>query len=94
MPWNYRVVRRSVTITGGDGAAVEAVEFGIHEAYYRAGETEPYAITVDPVGPTGETLGELQLELLRFKAATEKPVLDYNGLWAWTPREGVGDFQP
>jgi len=61
--WNYRVLRRSGYLT-------------IHEVYYHADDT-PRTCTERPAFPSGETLEELQEDLLRYRTALELPILPY-----------------
>jgi hypothetical protein len=78
MSWNYRVVRR--VHPNGD------VGFGVHEAFYEnCDDAVPYLITEDPCGPYGETLEELQRDLLYLQAAFTKPALEYDKIGLTEP---------
>ena len=64
MAWNHRVIREDKEY----GAL-----YAIHEVYYEDGK--PVGYTEKPLPPIGETLGELEFEIDRFKEAIKKPVL-------------------
>lgn len=62
MSWNYRVVRDIGGLT-------------IHEVYYDE-RGKPNGMTIDEVGPRGETLKELKRSMKLYKQALKRPVLD------------------
>jgi len=66
MTWNYRIVVK-------DG------QYNIHEVYYDD-KDNPEFFTVDPVGPSGESLEELRGDLEHFLEVLSLPVLDYSEL--------------
>jgi len=72
--WNYRVVKK--TNTGYDNLEEY---YGIHEVYYSE-EGVPEMVTVEPVGPAGDTLEELKQDLAYMLEALKKPVLDYEDI--------------
>lgn len=72
MSWNHRVIRRKVELPNGESELI----FGVHEVYYDK-HGKPTALTAEDVAPMGETLEELQDELIMFVEATSKPVLNY-----------------
>ena len=66
MTWNYRVV-------------VKDDQYNIHEVYYDD-KGKPEFFTEDPLGPSGESLEELENDLEYFSEALSLPVLNYNEL--------------
>jgi hypothetical protein len=85
MSWNYRIVRR----VHPNGEA----ELSVREAYYEnSDDAIPYMITENPCGPHGETLEELQEDLLHIQAALTKPTLEYDEIvYAGFTAEGPRD---
>ena len=71
MTWNHRVVRKRYEMT--------TPLLGIHEVFYD-NEGVPDAVTVDPVGVQGETLGELGEALGWMLKALGQPVLEYDDI--------------
>jgi hypothetical protein len=80
--WNYRVVRH-----------VEGDEtfYAFHEAHYGEDKETPESVSVSPAYAQGETIEALAGELEKFRAALEKPVIDFSdfargegGRNAWT----------
>lgn len=65
--WNHRVIKKTVR---GE------TFYGVYEVYYN-NNNEPYGCTENSVEPSGETLEELQKDILRFARAAELPVLDF-----------------
>ncbi len=74
MTWSYRVVRKIET--GYDNLGEY---YGIHEVYYDD-DGKPEMVTVDPIGPAGDTLKELKCDLAYMLDALKKPVLDYEDI--------------
>ena len=70
MTWNYRVIRQIHKSRFG-----VSVSYHVHEVHYD-GDHRPVSWSSDPVAPMGETLAELTDELIRFKAACRKPILE------------------
>ena len=68
--WNYRIVKKTYY-----GEPL----FGIHEVYYSE-DGKPEMVTVDPVGPAGDTFEELLSDVEFMVAALTKPVLDYEDI--------------
>lgn len=66
MSWNYRVVKK-------DGY------LGIHEVYYND-DAIPESCTVNPVKITEENLDELKHTILLLDKATQKEILNYEGI--------------
>ena len=64
--WNYRVINRNG-------------QLAIHSAYY-SGSAEPSGWSAQPAIVTGESIEELQDELLRFNEALAKPVISNDEL--------------
>lgn len=86
MGWNYRIVRRRYPFAPDAGA-----EYGIHEAYYHDGETEPHSITQDAVEvccDEEEGVDALRGVLERMLKALDKPIVRYEDIEA---REHVVD---
>ena len=65
MTWRYSVLKYK------DGT------LGIHETYMVDGEL---ACTVEPVGPVGDTLDEVRLDLKRMAECISKPVIEYESI--------------
>ncbi len=75
MSWNYRVVRHR----GEPFKGIPQEDWcGIHEVYYD-GDDKPKSVTVEPMHPFGESIGELRDCIDTMLSAFEKPVLDYDG---------------
>lgn len=74
MTWNYRIIKK--TNTGYDNLDEY---YGIHECYYDS-DGVPEMVTVDPVGPAGDTYEELVHDFANMIAAFGKPVLDYEDI--------------
>ena len=74
MTWNYRVIRK--TETGYDNLGEF---FGIHEVYYDD-DGNPEMVTVEPIGPAGDTFEELLSDVECMVAALKKPVLNYDDI--------------
>jgi hypothetical protein len=76
--WNYRVVRRKLiwkdwkTKKNRNGFM-----YDIHEAYY-GNKGKITAITLNPVGITGETMEEMRHTWVRMAEAFGQPILDYS----------------
>ena len=70
MTWNYRVIRKDTT----DGEY-----YGIFEVYYDS-SGNPEMVTVDPIGPAGDTPKELRQDLAYMLAALRLPVLNYEDI--------------
>ena len=68
--WSYRVVKK----TSG------CEEFyGVHEVYYTE-DGKPEMVTVEAVGPVGDTVKELRQELAYMLRALRMPILDYEDI--------------
>ena len=86
MGWNYRVVSRPFPYSPDTGR-----EYGIHEAYYNDGETEPHSITTDAVEvccDEEEGVEVLREILKRMLKALDKPIVRYEDIEA---REHIVD---
>ncbi len=59
--WDYRIIEH-------DGA------FTVHEAHYNE-KGDIISISEEPMGPSGETLGELKDDMEYFLQALNRPVL-------------------
>lgn len=70
MTWNYRIVHKKTD---------EYEEWAIHEVYYTA-DGEPYAVTVNPIAPLGETFDEFVDDMSHYFVALNKPVLEYDDI--------------
>ena len=83
MTWNYRIVHRHFECPDhGEDCSLCSEEWAIHEVYYNAAG-EPYAVTVNPMAPLGETLEEFKDDFEHYAAAFTKPVLEYDDIpWA------------
>ncbi len=72
MSWNYRVVKRTYK---------EEVTYSIHEAYYNyTGNVD--MISENPIAPIGETIEELEEDMKHYRAAMNKPVINYEDIGA------------
>lgn len=80
MSWDYRVI-------GSKWSG--RIQFSIHEVYYNKDDCIE-VWTENPVGPIGETLEELQKDLLMIADAFSKPVLSWEKLIA-ASEEGTID---
>ena len=67
MTWNFRAVKK---------AYMGETVYGVHEVYYDK-DGNPEAVTVDPVGITGDSFDELRKEAVHYIRALCLPVLDY-----------------
>jgi hypothetical protein len=65
MTWNYRVVKYS----HDEG-------YGIHEVYYLGDKF--LGMTEHPVGPTGDSVGEIKETLSHMLSALDKDVINYD----------------
>ena len=74
MTWNYRVIRK--TQTGYDNLGEY---YGIHEVYYDD-DGNPEMVTVEPVGPDGDTYEELVEDISCMIDAFGKATLDYEDI--------------
>lgn len=72
--WNYRMVRQRSK--GAEADTYGEWRFGIHEVYYKTDHTLSM-MTVEEVGPNGETEEELRKSLKLYLLAFEKPVLTF-----------------
>ena len=68
--WNYRIMRRKGYY--GDGE----VHYGIYEVYY-ADDGSVDGWTDRPMEPNGQTLDEIEGDMIYMKMAFDHPVLDY-----------------
>jgi hypothetical protein len=82
MGWNYRVFRHPPT----DPQTLDDSWYAVHEAYYRSDDVDDLTVTsdeistsVEPVGPSEESVEALRDRLGLMLAALDKPVLDYRG---------------
>lgn len=75
MSWNYRVVRHKEEPFKG---IPQDDWYGIHEVYYDE-DDKPRSVTVNPMHPFGENVGELRSCIDMMLSAFEKPVLDHDG---------------
>ena len=86
--WNYRIVRHKTDMKAWYNERLMKLPadqpeivytYQIHEAYYDK-QGKVHAITEEEVGPSGESLEELQASFELYKKALEKPVLDYDSI--------------
>ena len=70
--WNYRVLERKDKKTGEN-------PYAIHEVYYNE-EGKPDGCTENAVAPMGESLEELNNDIVHYLRALKKPVLVYDSL--------------
>lgn len=69
MTWNYRIMRRKYPHQ-------DEYYFEIHEVYYtKSGKV--WSWSEEPCGPAGDTIGDLRSDIKLFRAALDKPILDY-----------------
>ena len=78
MTWNYRVVHK--VYKGTD-------EYGIHEVYYDD-DGAPETVTVNPVGPYGNTHEEFIDDMAHYVAALGRPVLEYDKIGKGQEHDG------
>ncbi len=73
MSWNYRVVRTEYPnpVTGKSES-----RYGIHEAYYDAGQEHPHSITLNPTDIHEASLDDLRDTLDIILQAFKLPVLE------------------
>jgi hypothetical protein len=69
--WNYRILHCRVRSLNDEFEDV----YGIHEVYYGEDGT-PRAVTVNAVGPHGETLDEFTADFQRYARALDRPALE------------------
>ena len=77
MNWDYRVIEH-------DGS------FTVHEVHYNE-EGGIISVSEDPMGPSGETLEELKVDMEYFLQALDKPVLRKEEIKFEEMGEGEGD---
>ena len=65
---------------------MEETEYGVHEAYCDK-KGLVFAITQQPVGPSGNTEEELKANIKHMWECLKKPILDYDNI----PEEGAED---
>lgn len=81
MSWNFRVIRKKhevYNVYTNTEANEVMFEYYIHKVHYSDRGMLEYA-TDRPSTPYGESIQELYEELEMFKAALDKPVLEWQG---------------
>ena len=68
MTWNYRIVHK--VYKGVD-------EYGIHEVYYND-DGAPKTVTIEPVGPYGNTYEEFIDDMAAYVSALARPIIEYD----------------
>ena len=77
MNWDYRIIE-------------DHGSFTVHEVHYNDNGAI-VSISEDPMGPSGETLGELKTDMDYFLLALDKPVLRKEEIGFEEMEEGEGD---
>lgn len=85
--WSHRVIKTRYPNGAIPG---DRTWYGIHEAYFDAGESVPHTWTEEPIRVQERSIKELRETLNRLLRSLERPVLDADKLKRRKARRGKG----